>query len=57
MSWTYFRSVVPVQFELDVPHVCLNNDRFHLDGRGGGGRIESDRESAVPAVKILPTQS
>ena len=57
MSWTYFRSMVPVQLEFDVPHICLNNDRFHLDGRGDGGRIESDRESAVLAVKILHTQS
>jgi len=49
--------MVPVQLELNFPHVCLNIDGFHLDGRGGGGRIESDREGAVLAVKILPTQS
>jgi len=41
MSWTYFGSMVPVQLELNVPHICFENDRFHLNGRGGGGRSRS----------------
>ena len=46
--------MIPVQLELNFPHVCLDSDRFHLGGRGGGGRIESDREGVVLAVKDSP---
>lgn len=30
--------MIPVQFELNFPHVCLESDRLHLYGRGGGDR-------------------
>lgn len=43
--------MVPVQLELNLPHVRLENDRFHLGG--WVVVVEGDRENAVFAAKIL----